>query len=144
MKTHSLSLIAYFLFVLVGGCRYGQIGELPVLSQGDPGSRCVILRRIIYSGRLKPYYVALDGNDIFSFKGGSYVVFQIPSGEHELSVRCAGELLPIDDKDSIKFAATPGGKNFFEVRHIFSLDIREIGEVEAQDYLNEPMTLLYP
>ena len=144
MKNNRLSLVVCFLLILTGCSKYGLIGELPVLSQGDPGSKCVIIRRGIYSGSLKPYYVAIDGNDIISFRGGSYAVLQIPSGKHELSVRCFGDLLPTWDRDSISFTATSGGKNFFEIRHIFSLKIREISEGEAEAYLNEPMILLYP
>lgn len=79
------------LFAGLFGCASsGRIGDLPKTRDGVPTSLLVLIRPSHFAGSAVSYYMKLDGKEIFSIRSGEDTSITISSGEHRLTVKCAG------------------------------------------------------
>lgn len=126
-------VLAGFVLVALSGCASsGRIGELPQVAASESSSRLVVIRASSLIGAANTYYVALDGEDVFSIRSGEYTAFPIPEGEHFVSVKCFGGWTPTWKEDAERFVARRDQSIYFEISPSMGCaDIRFIHEEDG-------------
>jgi len=125
------SIILITLISVITGCASsGRIGALPRVADNESSSQLVLIRVSSIVGCANSYYVALDGNDIFSIRSGEYTEFPIPIGEHFVSVKCFGGWTPTWKEEAKQFNALPNQTNYFEISP--NLSCAEIVPIEPE------------
>lgn len=120
-------LVAMVAAILSGCASSGRIGDLPAVATGSLPSQLVLIRVRSIVGAANSYYVALDGNDVFSIRSGEYTQLPIPPGEHFVAVKCFGGWSPTWREDSKNFVAVPDQPNYFEISpNMTCAEIRQI------------------
>jgi len=133
MKIKSLLLIA--ILSITGCATSGRIGDLPSVASGAQSTKLVLIRASNLIGAPNSYYVALDGQDIFTIRSGEYTEFPIPSGQHNIGVKCFGGWSLIWKEKSISFTVAPSGTAYFRI--IPDLSCAKIYEIDSNEANDE-------
>lgn len=141
MKIKLLFLLT--ILSMIGCASSGRIGELPSVSSGAPSTKLVLIRASNLVGATNSYYVALDGQDVFTIRSGEYTEFPIPSGSHNITVKCFGGWSPTVKENSTPFTAAPSGAAYFRIApdltcaKIYEIDPSEAAEEKkGKDFIS--------
>ena len=116
MKKFILSALVLSIVISFAGCStHGRIGNFPVIKDKGNASSLVLIRINSIVGMTNSYYIALDGNKIFSIRSGDYTQILVPAGKHYVAVECFGGFTPTWKKDSIMLNMIPKKKYYLKI-----------------------------
>ena len=124
--------------MFLAGCAAtsGRIGEWPIKGNIAGGGKVVVVRTSSFVGAANTYKVALDGKELFYIGAGEHTDFLVPTGEHEITVKCFGGWSPTWKEDSKKFVSSAAAANYFKISpSIYCAEIMPITETEANALL---------